>query len=128
MAKVDLKAAKSEFDGWLSFKRIKESKRKQNDSFEEIIVDAIVNGDLSIDSNKVMTLKIVDHESLKELKFKPRIKVRELNIKLKPFKSDDADGRILAYIAAITDQNTGIISGLYTEDYTVCQAIAMYFL
>jgi hypothetical protein len=56
------------------------------------------------------------------------LRVAELNAKLKGVNATDADARVMAYIAAATDQNTGLLSKMYTDDYSVCQSIIMYFL
>ena len=133
--KVTREVALKDFERWLNFKNIKGRKREDNENFEQIIVDAIVDGQLTIGDNchiKFILPEAITNkegeEVLKELTFLPRIRVRDVNNKMKGVKADDGDGRVVAYISAITQQNTGIITNLFTEDYSVCQSIVMYFL
>lgn len=135
MSKVDRIQSEEEFNKWLNFKRIRSTKKKSNKDFGDQIIDAIEEGDLIIDEDYNLSYKLCvpsedekGTEVLSELKFKPRLKVRDLNTKLKGVKSDDGDGRIVAYVAAITDQPAGMIRNLDTSDYGICQAIVMYFL
>ena len=135
MKKVAIEVATAEFENWLELKKIGEKKRTENAAFGDVIIENITTGTLKFDanSNLIFTLPepLKDDEGavfLAELVFKPRIRVHELNAKLKGIKADDVDGRIAAYIAAITSQNIGVVGKLYTEDYSICQAIAMYFL
>jgi hypothetical protein len=135
MPKVDRIQAEEEFDNWLDFKKIRSSKKESNKDFGEQIIDAICEGDLSIDKDHNLSYKLGvsledenGAEKLSKLTFKPRLKVHELNSKLKGVKSDDGDGRIVAYVSAITGQPGGIIRNLDTSDYGICQAIVMYFL
>lgn len=135
MANVAREVAVQDFERWLNSKRIKDSKREANKDFETIIVEAIMDGILIVEKDNCLTYNFPEpllsdkgEELLSKLVFKPRIRVHELNTKLRGVKSDDGDARILAYVAAITGQANGLISKLYTEDYTICQAIVMYFL
>ena len=134
-SKIAKEVAVQDFEQWLSVKRINATKREEKKDFENIIVDAICDRILVLEKDNVFTMKLPDPvksdagaDLLSELKFKPRLRVHELNAKLKGVKPEDGDGRILAYISAITGQNSGLISKMFTEDYTLCQAIAMYFL
>ena len=54
--------------------------------------------------------------------------VRGINAKMKGVKSGDSDGRIVGYIAALTDQPSGIITSLDTEDNSLAQQIVAFFL
>jgi hypothetical protein len=133
--KVNREQAVRELDKWFEFKKIRTNKREANKEFEETIVSAIIEGDLVIDENSNIKFKLPEPMSnskgevtVEELVFKPRLKVRELNAELRGVKNSDGDGRIVAYIAAITGQAPNIITNLYTEDYSLCTAIVMYFL
>lgn len=135
MTKVANEVAVQEFERWLDYKRIKQKKREDNKSFEETIVQCIEDGEIAIDDNCVLTFTLPEilkddngNTMLEKLIFPPRVRVKQINNKMKGFKSDDADARVLAYISAISGQNTGVISNMYTEDYSVCQSIVMYFL
>lgn len=133
--KITREAAIKDFEKWLNYKKIKGRKRSSNEDQEEILIDAIIDGSLRVDKdfNLIYDLGFsIENDkgevTISNFIFKPRIKVYELNSKLKGVKSNDADGRIVAYISAITNQNSGIIKNLDTEDYNICQSIIMYFL
>lgn len=124
-----------DFERWLDYKKVKNKKRADNKEQEEVIVDAIMDGSLIVEKDCYIEFKLdfpLENEknepTFESFKFKPRIKVFELNSKLKGVKSSDVDGRIVAYIAAVTGQNAGIIKKLDTQDYNICQAVIMYFL
>lgn len=135
MEKISKDVAVIEFEKWLDFKRVKDTKRKDSEAQENEIVSAIASGNIIVEDDFTLTHKLefpVQNDkgvvSLSELKYKPRIQVRQLNAKLKGVKADDADGRILAYAAALTGENTGMIGCLDTEDYRIASCIVMYFL
>lgn len=135
MKKVDLEVAKKDFEKWLDFKKIRERKREDNADFGEKIIDGIVSGDIIVKDDCKLNVKLrfpLLDENKKPvhevLIFKPRIQVWELNKKLKGVKADDGDGRIAAYIAALTEINKGLVEKMDTEDSSLCQSIVMYFL
>lgn len=135
MSKVDNQTATMEITRWLDFKKVGEKKREDNQQFIDSLIEAVENGSVTIDekNNLVYTLPDPvlsddDEPVLETLTFKPRITVKELNSKLKGVKTDDADGRILAYVSAITGENAGTISRMYSEHYAVCTSIVMFFL
>jgi len=135
MKKIAREVAELEFNQWLDFKKVRENKRTENKQFENLILDAMETGDVTIDGQKninfKLSLPILDDAGkpfLETFVFKPRIQVHELNNKLKGIAPADIDGRIAAYIAAISGQNIGLVGKMYTEDYSICQAVAMYFL
>lgn len=135
MSKVNRETAVIDFEKWLDFKRISGKKREDNAASQEIIVDAICAGDVIVEDDCTLLFKLPEpvkdndgKDLLKELRFMPRIRVEKLNAHLKGVKSDDADGRIAAYVAAITNTSKGMVGKLWSEDYTICTSIVVYFL
>lgn len=133
--KISRNVATADFERWLVYKKINDRVRQENISYEEKIIDAIEDGILTINDDLVMELSLQfpvltdqGETALDKLIFKPRITVQQLNIKLKPVKPGDTEGMKIAYIAALTDQNSGMIAKLTTEDALICQSICMYFL
>jgi len=133
--KLSYDQAQKEISEWLGFKHISERKRKDNEDQEEVLIDNMTQGLLSVNDDKSLRYKLKEPLKsedgdvlMEEINFKPRIRVSELNKRLKGIKANDIEGRMLAYIAAITGENTGKIGQLYTEDYEVCSAIVNYFL
>jgi len=134
MSKIPLEVAQVEIEKWLDFKKVKTQKRENNKEQLELITDAICDGTLVLDDKTfVFTHKLLfplgsgDSEKIKELTYKPRLMVRDINAKMKGVKANDPDGRIVSYIAALTDQPSGIITSLDTEDNSLAQQIVQFF-
>lgn len=133
---VNQEQARKEIDAWLDHKRVKPNKREENKSSIESLIDAVVYGALKVDEKTlelthVLDFPITDDEgnpATTELKYKPRITVAEQRSKLKGVKSDDADGRVVALVAAISGRSAGIINKLDMNDYSVAQSVAVFFL
>ena len=140
--KLTTEAARAEFEKWLDFRHVKQSKREAFEQQEEVIVEAIADGDLIVEEDMKLRYTLLTplttddgEEFLKTLVFKPRIRKQELIKHYKGLKPDDADGRLLATIAALTADTPSeiavtrdLIGKIYTEDMSVCEAIAVYFL
>jgi hypothetical protein len=43
-------------------------------------------------------------------------------------KASDGDGRVCAYVAALSSQPKEVIKHLDTEDYAIATAVAVFFL
>ena len=135
MEKVARPAAELEFNSWLDFKRVKESKRVENQQFGEQIINGINDGSITIDEKtKEMTVKLdfpltddQGNETVSELVVKPRLTVQELNAKLNGVKGNAMDMQP-AYIAAMTGKPIGLIKKLDTQDYSLLINIVVYFL
>lgn len=135
MGKIAKEVAIQEFNDWMDYKKVKENKREEAKTQIDELVNAIMDGVLTIDENKniIHTLEFpIQNQSgettVSKITYKPRLNVRELNDKLKAVKGADGDGRILAYAKALTGENTGILGNLDTEDYRITSSIVMFFL
>jgi len=135
MGKVNVETAKSEIHKWLEFKKMDEEKIEENAENIGTLAKAISAGHLILDEkfNLIHELKwpiLADDDSVvcDKLNFKPRLKVGELQAKTQNIKTSDAFALISAYISALTNQNSGIIKQLDSEDYKVAQAIVVFFL
>ena len=133
--KIPLETAELEVEKWLDHKRVKPKKRENLKENIEVIVDNICDGSLVLrdDYHFVQTLSFpvknaAGEEKVKELIYKPRLMVRDINAKMKGVKANDPDGRVVSYIAALTDQPAGVISNLDTEDNSLAQQFASFFL
>lgn len=124
--------AKKEIEGWLEYKKISNSKREAYKENIETLVNAVVDGIITVDDkfNLTHTLKFkTDGDApIEKLIYKPRISIRDVHANLNGVKPSDADGRLVAYVAALTGQPKGVIKALDTEDYAIGQAIAIFFL
>lgn len=127
--KMSRELAEKEVYQWIHSKKVKQKKIEGNADSIETLIDAFSEGNLSLNpESNVLTLKLsFPAGNINSLDFKPRLKVSETHKRLKSVKASDIDGRVLAYVSALTDQSSGIVGDLDTEDYSICQAIAVFF-
>lgn len=132
MNKVSKEVAENEVTSWLDFKKVNQKKRDLYRDNIDTLVDAICDGCLILDENKIFIHKlkfpIGEEEIFSELKYKPRAKVSTIQVCLQNVKATDADGRICGYMAALTGVDRNIIKQQDTEDYEIGRAIVLFFL
>jgi len=127
--------AEADFQQWLDLKKISDTKRRESESSANTIIEALMNGGLVLGEDGVLTQKlkfpIEDNKgnpTYSTLEFKPRVKVENIHAHLQGVKSADADGRVAAMIAAVTSKSKAIVLKMDTEDYSIGQAIVVFFL
>jgi hypothetical protein len=132
MGKVNRELAEQTVDKWLDYKRVKPAKRESYKASIENITDAVEEGSLILNEEThelEYTLDIpIGEAKIQVLKFRPRLTVGEINKRLKGVSPKEADARVVAYVSALTGQNSGVIEMLDTNDYDVCQAISVFFM
>lgn len=135
MGKVNAETAMREIRKWLEFKKIDDDKIEEQKDNIEALAKSISAGHLILDDsfNLIYTLKwaILDDDGgvvCDKLTFKPRLKIGELQAKTQNIKATDAFALISAYVSALTNQNSGIIKQMDSEDYKTAQAITVFFL
>lgn len=131
MEKVSREVATEEVNSWLDYKKISDKKRIAQKDQIDSLVDAVCDGTLTLKADKtfVQELKFTEGENaILKLEFKPRLKMSVIHSHLQGVKSSDADGRIGAYIAALTNMPKSVIGTMDTEDFGVAQSIALFFL
>lgn len=124
--------AQEEVNSWLDAKKITPQKRETFEAYIEQLVNGICNGALSLNpETKVFTYTLSfpteGDAPITKLDFKPRLKLSTVTAHLQGVKSTDGDGRLTAYVAALTGQPKGVINALDTEDYSACLSIAVFF-
>jgi hypothetical protein len=125
--------ADNELTAWLDEKRVKPRKRKESSDTIETLIEAIEDGDITFDEKGDLIQILSDpagEGSLKveKLKYKTRITLKEVRVRLKNVKSNDIDGRVVAYISAATGENSAVIDELSTTDWSLSQSIAVFFM
>ncbi len=127
--------AQGEIEKWLEYKKVSDIERQSNKENIDSIIDSISQGHIVLneDYTLVQTLKfpIEDKEgktAFSILEYKPRINVSLCHLHLQGVKSTDADGRLLAYVCALTSKPKELIKKLDTSDYKISQSIAIFFL
>jgi len=133
MAKVTPEIAKKEVEAWLDSKKIMQSVRDSNEDSTQLLIDAMVEGIITIDSSShVIThnlnFPIGEGEEIKKLEYRPRLSDRLLEPYLKGVKPTDSDGRLIAYICALTQNSRGVIRNMDSVDKKISLAIAVFFL
>jgi hypothetical protein len=133
MGKIAKEVAEKEIAVWLDYKRVSDTKRESYKDQIELLVDAISEGVLVVDAETkllrhYLITPIGKNEEIKSLEYKPRLQVSTVHDCMKGVKATDADGRVLAYVCALTATNSGLIRQLYTDDYSISQSIALFFL
>jgi hypothetical protein len=131
MKKVSLEIAKEEITRWLDFKKVSESKREVNKETISLLEEGVADGYLVVNEDHTLThnlkFPIEGELPIKSLTYKPRITVGELQAKNKK-QGTDLGSMIIGYAAAISSQNTGVIKKLDTDDYSITQAVALFFV
>lgn len=132
MQKVSKDIGFQEVVKWLDFKKVSDNKREAQKDTIETLAAAISEGCLVLkdDCSLEMELKFPTdgEEPLTKLTFKPRLKAETVAKHLQGVKGTDIDGRLSAYIAALTAQTKTLIGKLDTEDQSLAQAIAVFFV
>lgn len=132
MNKVTPEIAKAEVEKWLDFKKVSHTKRDSYADNIKALEEAIVEGYLSLDDNHelIQQLKfpIGSEVETSELKYKPRLKESTVSLHLTGVKIGDFDGRLYAYVAALTGKPKDLIKSLDTEDYSIGKNIAFFFI
>ena len=121
--------AVNEFGKWIDAKKVSKRRREGLVDMEEEIIDAIQEGSLVLDDQT----KFVQHlkfpnERIKTLTFQTRIQIGVLNARLKNVSTQDVNGRLEAYISALTGEPTPVIKTLDSSDFNLSSCIATYFL
>lgn len=132
MDKINVETAQQDVERWLDFKKIGSAKRQSMKDSIENLVDGIRDGILAINEKceiqQTLKFPLGEDESVKTLTFKPRLSIKEVKPYLKEIKGSDVDGRLSAYVAALTSTSKDIIEKMDSEDSGVSNSIAVFFL
>lgn len=131
MSAISLEIAKSDIDKWLDYKRINSNKREDYKVFIDNLIAAIQDGCLVLDDEMKLKYELLfpigENGAITHITFSPRLLIEKKNAALKGVAPSDADGRLSAIIQALTSQSKGVINQMDTEDFAVCQSIAVFF-
>ncbi len=133
MLKIAREVAEKEIIEWLDFKKVGAAKRETYKDNIDALIDAVAEGVLTKEkaTNKLtytLRFEVGEEKKVNSLTFEPRLLISKIHEVMKGEKSTDADARVLAYISALTGCAKGIIKKLDTEDYSIPQAIALFFM
>jgi hypothetical protein len=132
---VSYEQARDEVNGWLDYKKVKEKKREAYKDAIDTLVDGVKDGTLSIAEDMKITHALafpVEDSTGKivfdKLEYKARLSVGEIGERTKGVKAADTDGRIMAHVSALTGKAIGLLNKMDTEDNSIAQSIAVFFV
>jgi hypothetical protein len=126
---IPIEIARKDVERWLDAKRISERKRNSYSDHIDNMIDGVMTGNLIVSDDCIITQKLnFPVDGVSELVYKLRLEVRDARKRLEAVSSGDADGRITAYISALTGKSMGQIGLLDTVDYSMAQNMAVFFL
>ena len=132
MEVVSRDVAEQEIESWLSIRKVRQKKIEGNEDQMENLIEAVQEGLISVNDDGVLTQKlnwpVGENDYLKELKYKVRLKVADSHKHLSGLKAGDMDGRMLAYVCALTNQSKTLIGGMDSDDYGIANSIVVFFL
>lgn len=127
---LDEDIAIKEVSKWLDHKKIRPKRREDNEDYVEQLVEGFKDCRLTLDEKThEISMKLeMEIGEIKKLIFQPRMTFGTVHPYLKKVKPGDADGRLLAYVIALTDSSRNVVDKLDTEDHKLALAIAVFFL
>jgi hypothetical protein len=133
MLKVTREIAQKEVDGWLDYKKIRPSQREAHKEIIETLIEEVSEGTLEIDSTKFtithnLLVPIGENDSLKKVEYRARLNDNLLEPFMKGVKPSDFISVGLAYIAALTNVNKGILSRMDSADMRIAKGIMVFFM
>ncbi len=133
MSKVAREVAEAEVTLWLDKKKIFTSQREEQKASIEILIDAICEGVLVLEETtncftQTLLFPLEGELPVKELKYKSRINDKIMQPHLVGVKPSDADGRLLALLAALTATPKGVLAAIDSSDKRIGTSIAVFFL
>lgn len=133
MVKVSIDQATLDFEKWLIARKISDRKRETHKDHEEILIGAISDGLLVVNEDNTLTQTLIfptnEGEGVKTLDYSLRLNAGQRQNATKSIDAKDGEGRLIGYIAALTNHPLGVIKKLESgEDYDIATAIAVYFL
>lgn len=132
MSKVPIEVAAAEVEKWLDFKKVSASKREKLKENIDALAEAISTGVLILTEKnewkQMLNFPLEGESVITEMIYKPRLNVAQVSDKLKGVNSKDLKGFLAAYVSALTDQPMALCKKLDTEDNSLAENIAVFFL
>lgn len=128
---VSKEIAVAEIERWANARRLGANKREKYKRTLEDLACYIEEGTLSLDENNAFIHKLkfpIEAEiPTTELKYKNRMTADD-GIECTKHTTGEGSDVVLCYVSHLTGKVKGVIRKLDSEDYSVCQAIATFFL
>ena len=133
MGKVTHEVAQNEINSWLDKKKVFASIRDANKESIENLVEAVVEGVLTLDSSsfeltQILLFPLGEGGVTKSLVYKARLNDNLLKPHLKNVELKDLEGRFAAMTAALTGETKGVYLAMDTADTRITKSILVFFL
>jgi len=134
MSKVTIEIAEAEIESWLDKKKILPGLRDARREHINQLVECIQEGVLELNTETFeFTHNLLEpfgsgEKLTSQLVYKPRLNDKQLQPWMKGVRGDDAEGRMLGYVAALTNTNRLLLELMDTADKRISMAIAIFFL
>jgi hypothetical protein len=133
MNKITQDIAEKDVKRWLDARRTSTKKIESMESSIKEMEGYVMDGKLIVDEDGLLTqildFPIGEESFIKELKFKNRISVGDIQKRMtgNNVKSGDIDGRLMVYASALTDKLFAQIAKMDSSDYSVTSTVASFF-
>tara|TARA_R110000796_G_scaffold60642_9_gene140338 strand:- start:24439 stop:24855 length:417 start_codon:yes stop_codon:yes gene_type:complete len=123
-------AAKAEVMLWLDYKKVRKTTISNSTDAINNIAGAVAEGLLVLNSESFeWEQKLMNPiESTKTLTYKPRLSASEIQASMRGISSGDPMGIMIGLVAQLTGNLSGVIKKIDSEDYGICQNIALFFV
>ena len=123
----------AEVKSWLDFQGINEAKREVLSNSMNRIIDAVTIGLVVFKEDKSVVQKLrfpfgAEQFTITELKFKPSIKVGDVQTQMLGTRDDDSFASAMAHISAATGEPKAVIQEMNNKDYKLSDAIIVFFM
>lgn len=134
--KVSIEIATKTITGWMDRKKIKPTRREALKAHIDILTDAVVSGNLSVDENNVFHYELdfpvtsgSAVTSATKIKFKPRINETMKNQYRRSVTGTTYADQLLLTLLTLTDVPKDVINALdESTDRQVADSIALFFM
>lgn len=131
--KVTKEIAVKDVEAWLDHKKISDRDREAKKEHIEILIDGLIDGTLTLDTESFvftqhLKFPFENEQPLTELKYKPRVKAKVIQMHCQGLKPGDNMGQLFGVTAALTGYTKALISEMDTADTGIATAIAIFFI
>tara|TARA_R110000803_G_scaffold69859_1_gene132442 strand:+ start:1615 stop:2049 length:435 start_codon:yes stop_codon:yes gene_type:complete len=130
---MTIEASKEEVMKWLEFKKVRQSTINNSEEAIDNLAGAIAEGLLVLNDGfeweqKLLSPIKTEDSTTETLVYKPRLAAWEIQESMKGVKTSDVFGIMFGIVAKLTGKFPQMIKKLDTEDYGICQNIALFFV
>lgn len=129
--KVSLEKATQEIEAWLNDKKIMPAQKEKYKDNIDILIEAIQYGCLEkcedFSLKQILLHPVGTDGGITEIKYKNRLNDLMLRPYVKNVDADDADGRMTAFMAALSTQPKNVLMSMDGTDKRIAISIVVFF-